>query len=100
MFSFLKINVLPGMPEVAFKTHESGQSSVTFQDFFLIFIFLGFILIFLCVWVSSCVCTICKPVPNDIQGDVTSPGTGIVGSCKLSCECREENPGPLQGQQV
>jgi hypothetical protein len=45
---------------------------------------------------STCVCS----ALGRSEGVIRSLGTGVVDGCKLSCGCWEQNPGPLQEQQV
>jgi len=36
----------------------------------------------------------------ETEEGIRFPGTSIIGTCDLPCECWEPNPGPLQEQQV
>ena len=45
-----------------------------------------------------CVCA--QPSCLESGEGVGSPGTGVTGSCELSCRCWELNSGPLEDQSV
>lgn len=48
-----------------------------------------------CMYVHTCLSHVSS---DPMQGDIRSPGTGVIDGCKLPCGLWDLNPGPLQEQ--